>query len=476
MASIILKDDLGPNEMLVLNDPWTAQADSTYLRLDASNDPLTGTLSTQTVLPSSHGTYDLGSADLRYRAIEAQELHVVRTISGSPTYTLGATDSYILAADGSASSMTVSASFGGAPNLGVGFASSDATDVATVTCNGNGAFLVGNAVCFSGADGTNSATVESVGTTSFAIGAAQAGFFNSNADATLRASFGPSVAFGLATQTGAGDAAALLESSGYGSIASGVVTTFDGGFNSRLVSSNYGTIAAGNVEGGELSATGLGAVATGYIWAHNATSKITASGDGAFAGGTVYDTNASITAAGNGSTARGACFSTGNITASNGGSTALGQTSGSGSITASGLGAGAFGYVSSSTSIVASASNSFQFGPGTNATANSIQGGATVRIDYAAGAAALNFISGGNVVTDTSTGTKFGTGTTQKLGFWNSAPVAQYSTTGTTTGFTAGSGTAAKDDSTYTGNTGTKAYTVGDIVRALKTCGIMAAS
>lgn len=81
-----------------------------------------------------------------------------------------------------------------------------------------------------------------------------------------------------------------------------------------------------------------------------------------------------------------------------------------------------------------------------------------------------------NVILNATTGTKIGTATSQKLGFWNATPVVQYSTTGTVTGFTAGSGTASKDDSTYTGNSGTKAYTVGDIVLALKTAGIMAAS
>lgn len=80
-----------------------------------------------------------------------------------------------------------------------------------------------------------------------------------------------------------------------------------------------------------------------------------------------------------------------------------------------------------------------------------------------------------NLITDTTTGTKFGTAASQKLGFFNATPVIQQATTGTTTGFTAGSGTASKSDSTFTGNTGTAAYTVGDIVRALKNLGFLAA-
>ena len=56
---------------------------------------------------------------------------------------------------------------------------------------------------------------------------------------------------------------------------------------------------------------------------------------------------------------------------------------------------------------------------------------------------------------------------------FNQSRIVQQSTAGTTTGFTAGSGTAAKDDSTFTGDFGTRAYTVGDIVKALKTQGLL---
>lgn len=89
--------------------------------------------------------------------------------------------------------------------------------------------------------------------------------------------------------------------------------------------------------------------------------------------------------------------------------------------------------------------------------------------------AGLTMADAKNIVVNATTGTKIGTATTQKLGFYNATPVVQQATTGTTTGFTAGSGTASKSDSTYTGNTGTAAYTVGDIVLALKNLGFLAA-
>jgi len=83
-----------------------------------------------------------------------------------------------------------------------------------------------------------------------------------------------------------------------------------------------------------------------------------------------------------------------------------------------------------------------------------------------------------NIVLGTTTGTKIGTATTQKLAFYNSTPVIQQATTGTAaTGFTAGGpANGVHADSTFTGGSGTKAYTISDIVLALKNLGLLATS
>lgn len=79
-----------------------------------------------------------------------------------------------------------------------------------------------------------------------------------------------------------------------------------------------------------------------------------------------------------------------------------------------------------------------------------------------------------DIVLNTTTGTKIGTATTQKLAFYNSTPIIQQSSTGETVGFTAGAGTGVNDDSTFTGNVGATAYRLSDIVKHLKNLGLIA--
>ncbi len=95
--------------------------------------------------------------------------------------------------------------------------------------------------------------------------------------------------------------------------------------------------------------------------------------------------------------------------------------------------------------------------------------------NYAAFFSGTVLISASNIATDTTTGMKIATGTTQKLGFFDATPVVQQNATGTTTGFTANaSANAVFNESTFTGNVGSTAYTISDVVKALKTLGLMA--
>lgn len=81
-------------------------------------------------------------------------------------------------------------------------------------------------------------------------------------------------------------------------------------------------------------------------------------------------------------------------------------------------------------------------------------------------------------VYSTTSGQTFMTATANsggvQLGVYGATPVAQHSSTGETTGFTGGASTACRVDSTFTGNVGATAYTLSDVVKALKNFGIMA--
>ncbi len=82
-----------------------------------------------------------------------------------------------------------------------------------------------------------------------------------------------------------------------------------------------------------------------------------------------------------------------------------------------------------------------------------------------------------NLITEepkSSGGARSGQSATDKHAFFGATPIAQPSSAGETTGFTAGSGTGANDDSTFTGNVGSTAYTIGDIVKHLKNIGLLA--
>lgn len=80
-----------------------------------------------------------------------------------------------------------------------------------------------------------------------------------------------------------------------------------------------------------------------------------------------------------------------------------------------------------------------------------------------------------NIILNATTGSKIGTATTQKLGFFNATPIVQpAANTDTSTG-AAGSTTSVFLNTTFTGSGGTAAYTVGGVVTALKALGLLAA-
>jgi len=73
-----------------------------------------------------------------------------------------------------------------------------------------------------------------------------------------------------------------------------------------------------------------------------------------------------------------------------------------------------------------------------------------------------------DIILGTTTGTKIGTATGQKLGLWNAAPVIQQTTAGAAATFVANTSGIADDTATFDG------YTIGQVVRALRTIGALA--
>lgn len=83
-------------------------------------------------------------------------------------------------------------------------------------------------------------------------------------------------------------------------------------------------------------------------------------------------------------------------------------------------------------------------------------------------ATAMTFSEALNIVVGTSTGTKIGTATSQKLSFWNKTPIVQPTTSISGVSFTANTGTTVNTGSTFGG------YTLAKVVAALVNTGILA--
>lgn len=79
-----------------------------------------------------------------------------------------------------------------------------------------------------------------------------------------------------------------------------------------------------------------------------------------------------------------------------------------------------------------------------------------------------DFADAVNITTGTTTGTKIATATTQKIGFWNVAPIVQPTTATASATFVANAGTAINTLSTFDG------YKIDQVVKALRNAGILA--
>lgn len=86
----------------------------------------------------------------------------------------------------------------------------------------------------------------------------------------------------------------------------------------------------------------------------------------------------------------------------------------------------------------------------------------------------IQILDGRNIQVGRGTGTKIGTESDQKLGFFNLTPITQPTAVGDSVGITAGGGTAVDHLATFVSGVGTTAYRIGDLVRALKNLGIIA--
>lgn len=87
---------------------------------------------------------------------------------------------------------------------------------------------------------------------------------------------------------------------------------------------------------------------------------------------------------------------------------------------------------------------------------------------YFAGTAPVFFANGANIQLATTTGTKIGTATSQKLSFWNATPIVQPTTAVAGATRVGGAGTTVTDTDTFDG------YTIAQVVKALRNAGLLA--
>lgn len=137
------------------------------------------------------------------------------------------------------------------------------------------------------------------------------------------------------------------------------------------------------------------------------------------------------------------------------------------------------GGYAAGTTIMKPGSIRFKPGAGGNATSGVGDGPDAGYVEFLLGTGGTGFGGGaaggnGKFYIHNGTANVFECNYDDEIGFFGATPVSQPSGTGETTGFTAGSGTGVNDESTFTGNVGSTAYRINDIVKALKNLGLIA--
>jgi hypothetical protein len=102
-----------------------------------------------------------------------------------------------------------------------------------------------------------------------------------------------------------------------------------------------------------------------------------------------------------------------------------------------------------------------------NATSN-VNIGISNGVQLAITTSAITVKNAVDLVFSGTTGTKIGTATTQKIGFWNATPIVQPTTAVTSATIVGGAGTTVKEDHTFDG------YTIAKVVKALRNTGLLA--
>jgi hypothetical protein len=265
----------------------TALADATYLRLDTNNDPLTGTLNAQSIVPNTNLLYDLGSDTLRWRYTYGHFPRFSYTAGlGSEAVTVGAFDAL----------------------GGVQARTSNATASASITASGGGfTYMAGALALATGAGDT--ATIELLSTSGINFGSALTllGVAPVAALVRLDATSHASVNFGSALPEANSSASIII--GGAGTINFGNVRGTGGTITVSGDSSvNFGTLLGGTLTISGPSSFNLGTVeAAGsvvisgegsYNLAHVDAGILTLSGSDCINLGAVNDSGSTVTMAG----------------------------------------------------------------------------------------------------------------------------------------------------------------------------------